>query len=189
MTSSVKLCAALAVAGTLGVLGAPAGAQAATVSYQGDTLVLTAKPGERNQMIVGRSDLYDDTIKIGDDYGIDHPGGPSCVDGGNGWLHCAAPAAVRVDLGDGDDTFSFASDEALYGPVTVSGGAGGDVLRGTNVAAGAVTLGGGAGNDTIDGKAADETLLGGDGNDTLSGRGGADVLRGEGGDEALDGDV
>ncbi|MCY4067159.1 MAG: calcium-binding protein, partial [Rhodospirillaceae bacterium] len=68
------------------------------------------------------------------------------------------------------------------GADTVTGGAGGDVIRGDsgndNISGGAGNdvLLGDAGNDIIDGGSGDDHIMGGAGNDTLTGGSGADVF-------------
>jgi hypothetical protein len=186
MSRNARRRATGAVTLALAALAAAPAAHAATITYDGDTLVYTAAAGERNDMIVGPSSAYAEAIQLGDSAPVSFPDG-SCVQG-DGWLHCAAPAAVRVDLGDNDDTFSFASGgAALPNAVTVAGGPGRDTLRGLEQGT-SPTLDGGPGDDVLDGKGAAETLQGGDGNDTLTGRGGADRLFGGPGDDLLDGD-
>lgn len=66
--------------------------------------------------------------------------------------------------GDGNDTFSVASDHVV-----------------------AVSLHGGGGNDTLSGGRAGDILSGGDGNDDLNGHGSGDTLLGGSGDDRLDG--
>ncbi|HWT92894.1 MAG TPA: hypothetical protein VN238_07845, partial [Solirubrobacteraceae bacterium] len=167
---------------------APA-AHASEITYpDGETLHLTAAPGEANRVIVGTSGEYRDAVRLGDSGAIRYPA-EACVQGDGGWLHCAAPGGVVIDLGDRDDTMSF-DDAPMAGLVTVGGGAGNDTLRGRQADGGAgIVLDGGPGNDTLEGKLAAETLRGGDGNDKLQGRGAADVLEGGAGDDVLDGDV
>lgn len=70
--------------------------------------------------------------------------------------------ALRVALGDGDDTFH------------------GNVM--------AELVDGGAGNDTLSGRGGDDTLDGGAGDDTLTGEEGRDMLRGGEGADTLTGD-
>lgn len=178
------------LAAVLAATVAPAAAASASeVTYpDGETLHLTAAPGEANRVIVGASGEYRDAVRLGDSAAISYPA-DACVQGDGGWLHCAAPGGVVIDLGDRDDTMAF-DDAPMAGAVTVAGGAGNDTLRGRQAEGGAaIVLDGGAGNDTLEGKLAAETLRGGDGNDTLQGRGAADVLEGGAGDDVLDGDV
>jgi Ca2+-binding RTX toxin-like protein len=183
MSRNARRRATGAVTLALAALAAVPAAQAATITYDGDTLVYTAAPGERNDMILGPSSAYTEAVQLGDNAPISFPDG-SCVQG-DGWLHCAAPAAVRIDLGDNNDTFAFASGgAALPNAVSVAGGPGADTLRGLEQGT-APTLDGGPGDDVVEGKGAAETLQGGDGNDTLTGRGGADRLFGGDGNDLL----
>jgi Ca2+-binding RTX toxin-like protein len=167
---------------------APATAQAATISYEGDTIVYRAAPGEDNTLIVDKG-YEDGTVSfsdyaprafpadrcttLGDDYGVD----------------CAATAHVRVELGDGDDEFSFgllAPDGSRY---AVDGGAGHDKLSGLRADRGVATLAGGDGDDVLTSFDQGETLDGGSGDDRLEGAAGADVLRGGPGADALRADA
>jgi hypothetical protein len=186
MSRAARRRAIAAVPLALAALAGVPAAHAATITYDGDTLVYTAAAGERNDMILGPSAAYGQAIQLGDSAPVSFPDG-SCVQG-DGWLHCAAPAAVRIDLGDNNDTFAFASGGApLPNAVSVAGGPGADTLRGLEQGTGP-TLDGGPGDAVLEGKGAGETLQGGDGNDTLTGRGGADRLFGGPGDDTLDGD-
>jgi Ca2+-binding RTX toxin-like protein len=188
MSMNARRRATAAVTLALAALaGAPA-AHAATVTYDdAGTLIYTAAAGERNSVIVGKSpDYVAGVVRIGDDVAISYPAG-SCVQGDGGWLHCAAPGAVRLDLSDGDDAGTLSSDASLLNVVTIAGGAGADTLRGLAHGAGP-TLDGGPGDDVLEGRDAAETLLGGEGNDKLTGQGGADRLFGGPGDDTLDGD-
>jgi len=64
------------------------------------------------------------------------------------------------------DGITFTVQELLARGFDVRGGAGDDILSGTNV------------SDRIDGGAGDDTLIGGEGDDTLTGGTGADLLQG-----------
>jgi Ca2+-binding RTX toxin-like protein len=93
--------------------------------------------------------------------------------------------AVWLDLGDGNDEVILAmngGDERHF--IVVEGGAGNDLLRGTD---GPDALYGGVGNDTIIGGAGDDHLDGGPGNDSLTGGDGNDTLIAGTGDDTLDG--
>ena len=69
--------------------------------------------------------------------------------------------------------------------VTVTGGAGNDVIVGSSAAGKVDTLTGGAGNDNITGGAGNDVISGGDGNDTLSGLAGNDTITGGAGDDTI----
>jgi Ca2+-binding RTX toxin-like protein len=164
---------------------APAAAQATTVSYGPDgALVVTAAPGERNQLSLQADD--DDPGKV-----VVYEGGSGVPISGPcaGYQYtqdCAVGAAgVRVDLGDGDDRATVSLGLPASLKIAISGGAGNDDLRAQDQV---TTLDGGPGDDTLQGGDGSDTLLGGDGNDTLDGRGGADVLNGGAGDDLLSGD-
>jgi hypothetical protein len=90
---------------------------------------------------------------------------------------------IEVVLGSGDDVVVIGTSVTM--PVTIEGGAGGDILVGGG---GRSVLIGGEGNDILSGSplaSAADVLLGGDGNDILSGFGGNDVLVGGDGDDTL----
>src|SRR4051812_14280947 len=164
----------------------PAAAHATTVSYAPDgALVVTAAPGERNQLSLQEND--DDAGRV-----VVYEGGTGVRISGPCQAYdyaqdCAVgPAGVRVDLGDGDDrgTVSLGLPASLR--ISITGGAGNDDLRAQDQT---TTLDGGPGDDKLQGGDGADTLVGGDGNDTLDGRGGADVLSGGAGDDLLAGDA
>src|SRR5439155_8562683 len=103
----------------------------------------------------------------------------------------AAGTRVRVDALGGDDRVTLRN---LNVDAVVDAGAGNDVVDGSGVVAGKLTLLGGAGDDTLiggsgddrlEGGPGDDTLVGGAGNDTLVGGAGNDRLIGDGGDDVL----
>ncbi len=85
-------------------------------------------------------------------------------------------------------TGSAAADDinasAFTGSVSVTGGAGNDVIIG---AVGASLLNGNNGNDTITGQANNDSILGGAGNDSLDGGDGADRVNGQDGQDTVNG--
>lgn len=97
------------------------------------------------------------------------------------------PQTLVVNLGDLNDTFSFAYagtlGDGLHPSVTVDGGAGADTITGL----GRDTLRGGDGNDTVNGGSIGDTLEGGNGNDALTGGAGNDALNGGRGSDTLTG--
>src|SRR3954447_7991829 len=83
--------------------GAPA--TASTISYDGDTLVFSAAPGETNFVVV---DGDDQQVTFTDDYPIAFPADRCHQDDPEYPVSCDTPSAgVRVDLGDGEDRGSF----------------------------------------------------------------------------------
>ena len=113
--------------------------------------------------------------------------------GGGDVAYTSNEAADRVDvvrnsglisgdvrLGGGDDVYRGAGQGAVDG--TVSGGAGDDLLVGSNADD---TLDGGDGADVLRGRGGDDVLDGGDGPDLLIGGRGDDVLRGGLGPDVL----
>jgi Ca2+-binding RTX toxin-like protein len=82
-------------------------------------------------------------------------------------------------------TVTFAGSEGANDKLIIEAGAGNDVINAAGLAAGVIglTIDGGAGNDMIIGSQGDDTLIGGDGNDTvIGGRGNDTALLGNGND-------
>ena len=98
------------------------------------------------------------------------------------------PARVRLELGDGDDWNSFASDYPANLPVEVYGGDGKDQLQ-TYDGGDHVTLDGGGGNDILKGWQSNETLRGGAGDDEINGSGGDDHIEGGDGNDSISPDT
>jgi Ca2+-binding RTX toxin-like protein len=162
------------------VLLVPAAAQAATVTYEGDTLVYRADPGVRDFVNLGKDDAGQLTISAD---GINVPA--ACT---NDYVaHCPMPARVRLELGDGDDSNGFSSDYPAGLPVEVDGGDGKDQLQTYN--ASAATLDGGAGNDVLKGWDTNDTLLGGPGDDEIQASGGSDHIEGGDGNDTISGET
>jgi Ca2+-binding RTX toxin-like protein len=120
-------------------------ALAATVSVQGDHLVFTAAPGERNQLAIfdstGNSSVPSDVYSVDD-----RPpaaAGPGCHGDPGQLVTCdrADVTAVTIELGDGDDS----GGASVAVPAMVNGGPGVDAL--SSPGEGAVT--GGPGDDLI----------------------------------------
>ena len=178
MTLTLPLLAASAVA-----LLAPAAAQAATTSYEGDTLVYRADPGVRDSPMLGKGDegellFYEDDLTLA----RLRAGGPGYP------AHCPMPARVRLELGDGDDWNSFSSTTRRTLPVEVYGGDGKDQLQ---------TYGAGArqarrrrrATTSLKGWQADDTLIGGPGDDEINGSGGDDHIEGGDGNDSISPDT
>ncbi|MFA9273207.1 MAG: catalase, partial [Baekduiaceae bacterium] len=165
----------------------PAAAQAGTVTFEGDTLVLRAAPGEANSLTISS----EETGKV------------ALSDGGAGYtfpadrctqldpqyaIHCDIPATIRVDLGDGDDRLVVSHTAPAGLTVRADGGAGRDELK---AIAGQtkITFDGGADGDILRSEEGDDVLRGGAGDDQLLGNAGADVLEGGDGADKLTGDA
>jgi Ca2+-binding RTX toxin-like protein len=168
MTRRLALLAALA-----GTLLAPAAADAATVSLRtragAQALTVSAAPGEANVATLtttGGAVTYRDTVAT--------PGrGCLAVDAGTVRCPLTAGARVEADLqfGDGNDSAIVAPAANLL--ATASAGAGEDVITSPGI------VEGGAGDDVLTGTEGDDGLSGGPGNDTLRGLGGDDGLVGD----------
>ncbi|HZF04437.1 MAG TPA: Ig-like domain-containing protein [Patescibacteria group bacterium] len=98
----------------------------------------------------------------------------------------AAGTHVRVDALGGDDRVTLRNRKT---DASVDGGAGNDVIDGSRVTTGKLTLLGGAGNDMLIGGGGDDRLEGGSGNDTLEGGPGKDTVLGGDGDDRLTGGI
>ena len=112
----------------------------------------------------------------------------TCTQREDAMVDCDIPAAVRVELGSGDDSFGFMSEYTLGVPIEVLGGGGDDRLNGSAELDAREILDGGEGKDRIDGFGGDDEIRGGPGDDMLEGNGGADSVLGEDGNDTLAGD-
>jgi Ca2+-binding RTX toxin-like protein len=91
---------------------------------------------------------------------------------------------LNLNGGNGNDTID-ASGSAMTGlRLAIDGGAGSDVINGTD---GAETLRGGDGDDMITGGGGSDVIEGGSGNDWMNGGAGNDTLRGSFGNDTLSG--
>ena len=90
----------------------------------------------------------------------------------------SAPGGVRIDLGDGTNSFLGAT-----GADSVAAGSGDDILSGQG---GADTLSGGGGKDTLFGGNGNDTLFGGADDDVLTGGLGYDTLDGGDGNDIIE---
>jgi Ca2+-binding RTX toxin-like protein len=147
-------CAAAAL---LGVGAGPA--QAARISTTSDArggqqVVFEALRGEANRATV----RFVDGAYVFEDSGAPIAAGPGCeAAGGGGSCRAPGPAALRVELGDGDDSLQLTGvDPAFGGP-----GAAGHAM-------------GGPGNDILIGSPVDDRLDGGTGADRIDGGDGRD---------------
>lgn len=162
-------------------------ALAAEVRIDGASIVFSAAPGERNNVVIGDNTVSRDFFVIGD--------GNQAVDAQAPCRRMAftettavCPAAgietVEVDLGDGDDALEQYSggNTAMLLPLTVNAGEGDDTLNGFSTVD---TFDGGPGDDFIAGARGADVLAGGEGNDQLNGNGGDDVIAGGPGNDEL----
>jgi hypothetical protein len=175
----------LALAGSLlAAACAPAAAQAATVSYEAETLVYRAAPGETNSTGPSEGIFDASRLRISDSVPISLQS-DRCTPY-DGWVECEMPAKVVYDLGDGDDRVSFSfSPPGLA--AEVYGGDGKDLLEGYVISGGplAQLLDGGPGNDKIDGDDGDDVVRGGAGDDEVEGGAGNDTVEGGEGNDTL----
>jgi Ca2+-binding RTX toxin-like protein len=183
----MRLRTLIPVAAALCSVAAAAPAQAGTVTYEGDTLVYRAGPGEDNLVTLygssqpGRINIGDTSAnsnsvpfdrcddRTADGFGID----------------CDMPARIRLELGDGVDGISFGSDWPKSINAEARLGDGADRIEHLDRAPSSVTIDGEAGNDTITGGSGNDVIRGGPGNDSLTGGPGDDRLEGGDGDDNL----
>jgi hypothetical protein len=164
----------------------PATASAGTITYQGDTLILQAAPGEANSLTFGGE--QDGRLSISDSETHTFPA-TRCTQTDVGYaIQCDIPAKVKADLGDGNDRAVV--DHMVQGNplVEILGGAGADELKAI-AGNSRLTLDGGAGNDVLRSEEGSDVLRGGADGDELIGGAGADTLEGGSGDDKLTGDV
>ena len=175
----------IVVAGALALAAAiPAAADAATVTYEGDTVYYRAAPGEKNS--TGPSEGLFDTsrLRLSDQVPINAPA--DRCQSYDGWVECEWPSKVVFDLGDGDDSVSFTSSTKNIA-YEVYGGDGDDWLEGYSIYAPdqAQLLDGGPGKDKIDGDRGADIVRGGPGDDELEGGAGSDTVEGGDGNDLL----
>ncbi len=103
----------------------------------------------------------------------------------------ANTTAIVVNGNGGDDILNLSGLTGFTGSVTIDGGAGNDVITGSNSSifgiGGNDTILGGAGNDFLSGLGGRDTLDGGLGNDSLFGGSDDDVLRDSSGVDTFNG--
>ncbi|KYC36879.1 hypothetical protein WA1_45295 [Scytonema hofmannii PCC 7110] len=134
--------------------------------------------GEGNDILIGGT--LNDTLSGGE--------GNDTIDGGTGNDTLSESADVNFTLtntqlvGLGNDTFSNIEQ------VTLTGGTDNNVLDASAFTLTSVTLSGGAGNDILNGGAGNDILNGGAGNDVLNGGAGNDTFNSSAGNDTIDGD-
>lgn len=152
--------------------------------FSGDPVTIDASAAPEGIRMVTIADAtmigsaFDDRITCGRNSIVDAAAGNDtvAVRGAGG----AQPALTTVNLGEGNDRLQTFDDA----PVSVDGGAGDDLIRGSKLTD---TLLGGLGRDTLRGLDGNDRLEGGGGNDSLEGGAGADRLYGQNGNDTLNG--
>ena len=178
---SVATGACLAVAAM-----APA-AYASQASFSGDTVTVTANPGETNTVSVNMDEEIEDRAGI--------TAGPGCEALSSTKVQCAPVDegeyngityghydAVQVTLGDGNDALDVTNH---FVRTTVDAGDGNDRIA---IYGSVATVDAGSGDDTVRGSSGDDNLMGGPGNDTVEGARGNDTVDGGPGRDTLLGD-
>ncbi len=147
--------------------GLPSTAAAASLTREGDTIVLTGDPGP-DHFMTRVDEANDRYIIAGASFGVNLPDG--CIQGEwDRYAHCLITAGgLRIDAGGGNDKVELELGTPAGLVTTVLGGEGDDTLRGYDL------------NTNV--------LDGGPGADTLTGGPGADVVRGGDGDDLVVGD-
>jgi Ca2+-binding RTX toxin-like protein len=176
----------------LALLVTPGAASAVTVEKDGNEIVVTALPGENNDLQIT---LDGGQILVQDFANPVSPSGGICFLV-NGAARCPATnvEGIQVFAGDGtNEVGAFAPFQTTIDGSTgtantfkapgatsagLIGGAGPDTLTGSD---GSDSISGGAGNDTIDGDDSGDDISGGADNDSLVGGGGPDQFVGGGG--------
>ena len=166
----------------------PATSQAATVSVDGNQLVLQAAAGENSLRVEGVDPGT--RVQLG---GAPITAYPDALCDPAQWSANAVdcdiqPGGVRVLAGDGDDTVNVYSGLPATQRVAVEGGEGADTLSAFSHG-GTTSFDGGNGNDKLTGSRGTGQLLGGPGDDNLDGEEGTDEVRGGDGSDKLRGDA
>jgi Ca2+-binding RTX toxin-like protein len=146
---------------TVGVLALPAGAQAGTLTRDGDTVVFTEADGDLSQNDVNIGvfpAVMGNVIWDGNEPITNSGSGCSETSPGNGFWNCG-PSDFRIILGGGNDQLRAsggASHTAAISPITVIGGPGTDAITGGNT------------SDVLDGGFGPDTINGGNGTDKVT---------------------
>jgi Ca2+-binding RTX toxin-like protein len=195
------------------LLVVPVGAQATTVDFNGNQLVVNGVDNVSHdvqfRLVVDLSmNQFDDIIdeagftEIPVDCDIQNP--PV-----NTHIRCPGHSTLKVDLGSGGDDVSFVSQgfdcfdayelnlgegansvnlssdcDSPTGATTINSGAGPDVLTAGSQP---FTINAGGGNDSLYGSPGSDVLHGGDGDDRLFGYAAGDQVLGEGGADQVNG--
>jgi len=167
------------------VLAAPAVAEAATLSRDGNTIVFTDTAADViNQVYVYKVDGSDEvfiteanTFENNEGNATLTDAGSGCQDQGAATFSCSNVEALRISVGGGsDEVHNFNSgvgDAPVDVPMTVDGGDGNDFINGGSRSD---DLHGGPGNDNLTAYAGNDTLDGGFGSDYLEGGEDGDVV-------------
>lgn len=165
-------------------LAAPAAAEAATLSREGNTIVFTDTAADVTNLVsVFKIDGSDDVFISESNTEWNTGGnatltdaGSGCVEQGPDMFSCSNVEALRILVGGSDDEVgnnNGVGDAPVNVPMTVEGGEGGDfVWAGPN----SDVLRGGPGADSLTGNAGNDTLDGGFGADYLEGGADGDLV-------------
>ena len=173
---------AAARAATLATSALPADAAATSASINGKTATLNLDASDDNETVSVVGGLLAHSavgggLNSATDWDSASPGDQTVP--ADGTFH------VAVNGGDGNDSIAVLAKSAEVADVSLSGGAGDDVLTGadTNDA-----LDGGDGNDRLVGAKGSDTMNGGAGNDTLvwNNGDGSDTLNGDAGNDGVE---
>jgi Ca2+-binding RTX toxin-like protein len=143
----------------LAMLALAPSALAATVTASSGTATYTAVDGANTDVTFTQTGAPPATLHVNRQSGDVLTAGTGCTQNGANQVDCNAITKVT---GQGASASDQMVADTLTIPITLTGGAGDDVLTG------------GTGNDQLDGGDDDDTLNGGAGNDTASGGNGND---------------
>jgi Ca2+-binding RTX toxin-like protein len=177
-------------AGALALVAAiPAAAQAGTITYEGDTLVYTAAPGETNATGPWEGVVDESRITVSDGFGVTVTSQTDRCAPVADRFECEVPSKLIYRLGDGNDGFTVSSLKWNI-PVEVDAGAGNDTLSGYALSSKSQShvFDGGPGNDKIDGAHGDDVVRGGPGDDEVDGGAGNDTVEAGDGNDTIYGD-
>jgi Ca2+-binding RTX toxin-like protein len=183
-TRTIIAAGALALAAAI-----PAAAQAGTITYEGDTLVYTAAPGEANSTGPWEGVVDGSRVTVSDGFGVTVMSQTDRCAPVADRFECEVPARMVFHLGDGDDAFNVSSLKWDI-PVEVDAGPGNDKLSGYAFGSKSQThtFDGGPGNDDINGAHGPDVVRGGPGDDKVDGGAGSDTVDGGDGNDTIYGD-
>ncbi len=121
-----RLIASLAVA-SAAIAFAPA-AHAATITYDGSTLVYTGEGTESNRVIASEG-ITAGYVRFDENGSATVSSADDRCQITSGSMECQIPGALRADLGGGDDTLTLGFGFPQSMPATISAGDGDDTIQ------------------------------------------------------------
>lgn len=175
----------VALALLLMLMALPSFAEASVVSRSGDTITVSAGPGEVNNVTLASECCYYEA-RVTDSAGV--TAGGDCTQVSATAVNCGVAGAnpqVLITLGDGNDSFE-AKPSTEIRSYNVDGGSGDDTVLtegGTDI------IHGGDGNDSLNGNFASDQVYGDAGDDVVVGSAHADSVSGGPGRDRIEGDA